>query len=65
VKEAEANEQHQSIIGAFKAAALEWEFEQIILWWVNADRWLRATSTPSSKSLMYKMEKKTSSSPIM
>jgi len=30
VKEAEANEQHRSIIGALKAAALKWEFEQII-----------------------------------
>ena len=29
VKDAEANEQHKSIIGALKAAALEWEFEQI------------------------------------
>jgi len=29
VKETEANEQHQSIISALKAAALEWEFEQI------------------------------------
>ena len=29
VKEAEANEQHKSIIGALKAAALDWEFEQI------------------------------------
>jgi len=29
VKEAEANEQHKSIISALKAAALEWEFEQI------------------------------------
>ena len=29
MKEAEANEQHKSIIGALKAAALEWEFEQI------------------------------------
>jgi len=29
------------------------------LWWVTADRWLRATSAPSSKSLMYnKGEKK-------
>jgi len=28
VKDAEANEQHKSIIGALKAAALEWEFEQ-------------------------------------
>jgi len=29
VKDAEANEQHKSIIGALKAAAQEWEFEQI------------------------------------
>jgi len=27
MKEAEANEQHKSIIGAFEAAAPEWEFE--------------------------------------
>ena len=65
VKEAEVNEQHKSIIGALKAAAPEWEFERLTLWWVTADRWLRATSTPNSKSLIYKKEKKTSSSPIM
>jgi len=29
VKEATANDQHKSIIGAFKAAAPKWEFEQI------------------------------------
>ena len=29
VKDAEANEQHKSIISALKAAALEWEFEHI------------------------------------
>jgi len=29
VQDAEANEQHKSIIGALKAAAQEWEFEQI------------------------------------
>jgi len=29
VKEAEANEQQKSIIGALKAAATKWEFEQI------------------------------------
>jgi len=29
VKDAEANEQHKSIIGTLKAAAPEWEFEQI------------------------------------
>jgi len=38
---------------------------RLILWWVTADRLLRANSTPSAKSLMYKKEKKTSSSPIM
>ena len=29
MKDAEAHEQHKSIIGALKAAAPEWEFEQI------------------------------------
>jgi len=29
VKDAEGNEQHKSIIGALKAAAPEWKFEQI------------------------------------
>jgi len=29
VKEAEANEQHKSIIGALRAAAQKWEFKQI------------------------------------
>jgi len=29
VKDAEANEQHKSIISALKAAAPEWEFEQM------------------------------------
>ena len=29
VKDAKVNEQHKSIIGALKVAALEWEFEQI------------------------------------
>jgi len=40
-------------------------FSRLTLWWVTADQWLRATSTPSSKSLIYKKEKKTSSAPIM
>ena len=35
------------------------------LWWATADQLLKATATPSSKSLMYTKEKKTSSSPIM
>jgi len=38
---------------------------RLTLWWVTADRWLRATSTPSSKSLIYKKEKKTRSLLIM
>jgi len=38
---------------------------QLTLWCVTADRWLKATSTPSSKSLIYKKEKKTSSLLIM
>ena len=38
MKDAEANEQHKSIIGTLKAAALEWEFEQINL--VVGDRGL-------------------------
>ena len=29
MKEAEANEQHKSIVSALKAAAPKWEFEQI------------------------------------
>jgi len=31
VKEAEENKQHKSIIGALRAAAPKWEFEQIII----------------------------------
>ena len=31
---------------------------RLTLWWVTAELWLRATSTPSSKSLIYKKEKK-------
>jgi len=65
VKEVKANEQHKSIIGALKAAASEWKFEQIFLWWVTADRCSKSTYTRSSTSLMYKKERKTSSLPIM
>jgi len=56
VKEAEANEQHKIIIGALRAAAPKWELSRLTLWWVTADQLLKATSTPSSKSLMYKNE---------
>ena len=37
----------------------------LTLWWVTADRLLKAICTPSSKSWMYKKEKQTGSSPIM
>jgi len=38
---------------------------RLTFWRVTADRWLRATCTPSSTRLIYKKEKKTSSSSIM
>ena len=60
-EEAEANEQHKGIIGALRAAALQWEFEQINFVVGNRGSVVKATSTPSSKSLIYKKEKKTSS----
>ena len=31
---------------------------RLTLWWLTADQWLRTTSTPSSKSMIYKKEKK-------
>ena len=73
MKDAEANKQHKSIIGALKAAAPEWEFEQINFVVgnrgsvVESDFYtkLKKLHIPSSKSLIYKKEKKTSSSPIM
>ena len=65
VKEAEANEQHK--VSLVRSKLLLWggKLSRLTLWWVTTDWWLRATSTPSSKSLMYKKGKKTSSSPIM
>jgi len=75
VKEAKANGQHKSIIGALRAAALKWErseqllrsgnLSKLALWWVIADWLLNATSTPSSKSLMYKKDMGTFFSAIM
>jgi len=38
---------------------------KLTLWWVTTDLLVKATSTPGSKSLMYKKEKNTKSSPIM
>ena len=57
VKGAEAYEQHKSIIRALKAAALEWGFEQINFVVGNSGSVVESdsvTSTPSSKSLIYK-----------
>ena len=63
VKQAEANEQHKSIIGALKTAAPKWEFEQINF--VVGNRGSVVESDFYTKLLMYKKGKKTSSSPIM
>jgi len=59
MKEAEANEQHKSIITALRAATPQWEFQRLSLSWVTVDLLLKMTSTPSSDILMYKKEKKT------
>ena len=61
VKEAEANEQHKSIIGALKAAAPKWEFEQINFVVGNRGSVVESDFYTKLKSLMYKKEKKTSS----
>jgi hypothetical protein len=65
VKDAVANEQHKSTIGALKAAAPEWECEQINFVVGNHGSVVESDIYTSSKSLIYKKEKKTSSSPIM
>jgi len=54
VKEAEANEQHKSIISALKAADPKWEFEQINFVLGNRGSVVENSSTPSSlaKSLL-------------
>ena len=67
VKDAKVNEQHKSIIDALKADAPEWGFEQINFVVRNRGPVVESDfkATPSSKSLMYKKEKKTISSPIM
>jgi len=64
-KEAEANEQHKSNISAFRQLLRNGNFSRLKLWWVTADRLLKASCTPSSKSLMYKKERRTNSSQIM
>jgi len=65
VKEAEANEQHESVIGALKAAAPKWEFQQI-----NFVVGIRGSVVESEfytklKRLDVPEGKKTRSSPIM
>jgi len=73
VKEAEVNKQLKSIIGALSAAAPKCELE--LIRFVAGNRGsvvesdfytkLKKLDVPSSKSLMYKKERKTNSSPIM
>ena len=67
VKEAEANEQHTSIIGAFKAAAPKWEFEQIdfVAGYHGSVVESNFYTKLNLKSFMYKRERKVDSSPIM
>jgi len=56
VKEAEAIEQHKSIIGALRAAA--GNMSRLYLWWVTADRLLKATFYTKLKKLHVKEGKK-------
>ena len=65
VKEAEANERTKASLVRSKLLLRSGNLSRLTLWWVTADWLLKATCTPSSKSLMYKKEKMTSSSPIM
>jgi len=64
VKGAEANEQHKSIIGALKAAAPEWEFEQINFVVGNRGSVVESDFYTKLKKLDMQEGKKTSSSPI-
>jgi len=59
VKEAEANQQHKSIIGAFREAAPKWEFDQIDFVVGNRGYVVESDFYKSSKSLMFKKERKT------
>jgi len=65
VKDAEANEQHKSIIGALKAVTSEWEFEQINFVVGNRELVVESDFYAKLQKVVYKKEKKTSSSPIM
>jgi len=65
VKDAEANEQHKSIIGALKAPAPEWEFEQINFVVGNRGSVVQSDLYTKLNKLDIQEGKKTSSSPIM
>jgi len=65
MKDAEANEQHKSIIGALKAAAPEWESEQINFEVGNRGSVVESDFYTKLKKLDIQEGKKTSSSPIM
>jgi len=65
VKEAEANEQHKSIISALKAAAQEWEVEQTTFVVGNRGSVVESDFYTKLKKLDIQEEKKTSSSPIL
>jgi len=65
VKEAEAKEQNKSIIGALKAAAPKWEFEQIKFLVGNRGSVVESDFYTKFKKLDVQEGKQTSSSPIM
>ena len=65
MKDAEANEQLKSIIGALKAAAPEWEFEQINFVVGYRGSVVESDFYTKLKKLHMQEGKKTSFSPIM
>jgi len=65
VKEAEEHEQHKSIIGALKAAALKWEFKQIDFVLGDCGSVVESDFYTKLKKLDVHEVKKTSSSPII
>jgi len=65
MKEAEANKQHKSIIGALKAAAPKWESEQINFVVGNRRSVVESDFYTKLKKLDIQDGEKTSFSPIM
>jgi len=51
VKIAEANEQHKASSERSKLLLRSENLSRLTLWWVTADRLLKESSTPSSKSV--------------